>query len=95
MSAQDNIQAQGSIDWSQFQQNPLDTQSGGQANNFYQYPYYQHPAPCPSCGHCPTCGRGGYRTQPWQPNIALTVPTTTTGTFTSCYMQEVQGAISK
>ncbi len=20
--------------------------------------------PCPSCGHCPTCGRGGYHTQP-------------------------------
>lgn len=21
--------------------------------------------PCPSCGHCPTCGRGGYYMRPW------------------------------
>lgn len=25
----------------------------------------QHP--CPSCGHCPTCGRSGYGTYPWYP----------------------------
>jgi hypothetical protein len=23
-----------------------------------------HPAPCPSCGHCPTCGCGGHYCQP-------------------------------
>ena len=23
------------------------------------------PAPCPSCGHCPTCGRSGYQVIPW------------------------------
>lgn len=22
--------------------------------------WYQVNHPCPSCGHCPTCGRGGY-----------------------------------
>lgn len=21
--------------------------------------------PCPSCGHCPTCGRGGHQVAPW------------------------------
>jgi hypothetical protein len=21
-------------------------------------------SPCPACGHCPTCGRGGYNTSP-------------------------------
>lgn len=21
--------------------------------------------PCPSCGHCPTCGRGGHQAHPW------------------------------
>ena len=21
--------------------------------------------PCPSCGHCPTCGKGGYYGQPY------------------------------
>lgn len=31
------------------------------------------PRPCPSCGHCPTCGRGGYQwfwpaAYPYQPN---------------------------
>ena len=26
----------------------------------------KHPAPCPACGHCPTCGRGsGWQPQPW------------------------------
>jgi hypothetical protein len=20
---------------------------------------------CPSCGHCPTCGRGGHQVAPW------------------------------
>jgi len=23
--------------------------------------------PCPSCGHCPTCGRGGYGLNPYSP----------------------------
>lgn len=23
--------------------------------------------PCPSCGHCPTCGRGGYGFWPYRP----------------------------
>ena len=23
------------------------------------------PQPCPSCGHCPTCGRGGYYGAPY------------------------------
>ena len=23
--------------------------------------------PCPSCGHCPTCGRGGHQVAPWLP----------------------------
>ena len=23
-------------------------------------PYYPFGQPCPSCGHCPHCGRGGY-----------------------------------
>jgi len=27
----------------------------------------QHPEPCPSCGRCPTCGRGGYQTMPVYP----------------------------
>jgi hypothetical protein len=29
----------------------------------YPYPLYpqpQYPAPCPGCGRCPYCGRGGY-----------------------------------
>jgi hypothetical protein len=56
----------------------------------------QHPAPCPSCGHCPTCGRGGWGTLPWYPypyvptypypyRITWTAPYTVTGggTFTS------------
>ncbi len=21
--------------------------------------------PCPACGHCPTCGRGGHQVAPW------------------------------
>jgi hypothetical protein len=25
---------------------------------------YRHP--CPSCGHCPSCGRGGWGTYPWR-----------------------------
>ena len=28
------------------------------------------PKPCPACGHCPTCGRGGHQLvpyNPWQP----------------------------
>lgn len=24
-----------------------------------------HQHPCPSCGHCPTCGRGGYTVAPY------------------------------
>jgi hypothetical protein len=27
---------------------------------------YQYPQPCPCCGRCPTCGRGGF---PNVPNI--------------------------
>ena len=25
--------------------------------------------PCPACGHCPCCGRGGYGVQPYYPPI--------------------------
>ena len=25
------------------------------------------PPPCPSCGRCPTCGKGGYQTRPTWP----------------------------
>lgn len=32
--------------------------TGGITNTDYSYKTY--PQPCPSCGHCPTCGRGGY-----------------------------------
>lgn len=28
-------------------------------------PYFPPPAPCPSCGHCPTCGRGGHYPTPF------------------------------
>lgn len=32
----------------------------------YTPPSYVPPShPCPSCGHCPTCGRGGYHQHPW------------------------------
>ena len=27
----------------------------------------QKPQPCPHCGYCPTCGRGGYNAYPWYP----------------------------
>jgi hypothetical protein len=30
--------------------------------------------PCPSCGHCPTCGRGGYYTQPYWPSYPYSYP---------------------
>ena len=26
---------------------------------------YQEQQPCPNCGRCPCCGRGGYHTQPY------------------------------
>ena len=39
------------------------TESTGMPNGgIYAQP---HPQPCPSCGRCPTCGRGGYFTQPY------------------------------
>lgn len=43
--------------------------------------------PCPSCGHCPTCGRSNWRTYPYwhppfQPYIVGGSVTTTTGTYT-------------
>jgi hypothetical protein len=25
------------------------------------------PQPCPHCGYCPVCGRGGYQPTPYQP----------------------------
>lgn len=31
--------------------------------NSYTYPNTQ--APCPTCGHCPHCGRGGYYQSPY------------------------------
>jgi hypothetical protein len=37
-----------------------------------------HEKPCPSCGHCPTCGRGGYQAAPlwyWWPHPTPYPPT--------------------
>lgn len=40
----------------------------GHSNQYVPWPSL--PAPCPSCGHCPTCGRGGHQAYPYyQPNI--------------------------
>ncbi len=46
-------------------------------NQMYTYrePYHTHP--CPSCGHCPTCGRGGYWQTPYQPYWQIPVMTVT------------------
>lgn len=33
----------------------------------YEASYQFVPQPCPSCGHCPTCGRGGFHTYPYNP----------------------------
>ncbi len=34
-----------------------------EAERRYLAPYPQNP--CPSCGHCPTCGRNAAPRQPW------------------------------
>lgn len=37
-----------------------------------------HDRPCPSCGYCPCCGRGGYQfwpwTYPWRPRPVIPCP---------------------
>ncbi len=38
------------------------------SNNLNQYrplPPTRVESPCPACGYCPHCGRGGYHTYPW------------------------------
>jgi len=39
------------------------------------FPFDQYP--CPSCGHCPTCGRGGYA-RPYPVGPIWTIQGTTT-----------------
>ena len=55
-----------------------------QANTQGSYQDFFHT--CPNCGYCPHCGRGGYRTYPYQPPyVPYTTPIwygTTTGTTT-------------
>lgn len=49
--------------------------------------YHVTPQPCPGCGRCPTCGRGGYpypyNPYPWYPYYPYRsdqIPTITWGT---------------
>lgn len=37
-------------------------------------PWNQPQQPCPGCGRCPSCGRGGYHTAPFWPYQPTNVP---------------------
>lgn len=52
------------------------TWSDGTAANISGFGEVQnHATPCPSCGHCPTCGRHGYSYPYYAPNPYWQYPT--------------------
>lgn len=48
--------------------------------------------PCPSCGRCPTCGRGGYVTWPYYPTPWIWWSATASGATTNITIQGDDGS---
>jgi hypothetical protein len=66
MEGQNTLTGSGSVPSAPYTNNPLDTyKAKAPATSGNIAPYYPYTtSPCPSCGHCPTCGK---RTWPnWQ-----------------------------
>lgn len=68
----------------------IDWQKGQNWAGDPNYAPWNKPHACPSCGHCPCCGRGGYQ-QPYYPNYPYYVPpiTWTSTTPTPYYHQTI------